>query len=304
MNKLESWYKEIEKFDKLTLEEAKSLLIEAYAVEEESLKKIYMDKVILGTLYVVYNNIKANSLWLLVNATFDMDDIISTFTELWIKAIKSGKLFEVNSMSEIFTRSFYTDFAAALSVNDYIIGIETCLNSVNFKDYFQRYLSLKRKNDKVSVDEFLKFIDDDYLSGIDLCDVNKVFILFENIYNSFNFLDDEECNLSKTKIDYLKQVFIGNALEVPLSDSILVEYDDLIINQCYIDDIMEEINNIPLSDSQRKILDLRFGFLDDCKTLRETADILGMHYSKVDRDEHSILRKLRFSRKVQKAYKV
>jgi len=50
-----------------------------------------------------------------------------------------------------------------------------------------------------------------------------------------------------TKIDYLKQVFIGNALEVPLSDSILVEYDDLIINQCYIDDIMEEINNIVLN---------------------------------------------------------
>ena len=68
-----------------------------------------MDKIILGTLYVVFDYIKRNDIEMFYSSSFDMDDIISSFNEVWINKIYNGDLLRVDSFSNIFTASFFSE---------------------------------------------------------------------------------------------------------------------------------------------------------------------------------------------------
>ena len=95
IDKLEKWYEEIASMERLKIEEVKELYEKANMVTDINLKKTYMDKIILGTLYVVYDYIKRNDIEVFCSSSFDMDDIISSFNEVWINKIYNGDLLKL-----------------------------------------------------------------------------------------------------------------------------------------------------------------------------------------------------------------
>lgn len=124
MNKLDTlndWYKQISGFEKLTLSEAQDLLRKANATDDIELKKLYKDKVILGTLYVVYDFINKNDFNYLKSTVYDMDDIISTCNEIWINMIESGKMLSVERFSFAFDHKFYSELTDKLVFNRYLL---------------------------------------------------------------------------------------------------------------------------------------------------------------------------------------
>lgn len=114
MERIKSLKEQIESLDKLKIDEAKELYKKAINSSDEKLKKLYFDKLILGTMYVVYNYIERNGLEIFQSSQYDIDDIQSAFIELWIKKIKNGELLNVDSYSNMFTSKFYNDICTNL----------------------------------------------------------------------------------------------------------------------------------------------------------------------------------------------
>ena len=106
MEELKQWYDQISSFERLKIVDAQELYRKAINTPDEKQKKLYMDRLVLGTLYVVYEYIKRSNLELLTSTSYDMNDIISAFNEVWIKKIYSGDLLKVNKYSLIFTSTF------------------------------------------------------------------------------------------------------------------------------------------------------------------------------------------------------
>jgi len=73
---------------------------------EDTERKISIDNVVLGTLYVVVDYVERNGLKLFSNSSFDIDDLLSAFCEEWIKEIRGGVLLKVSSFSQIFGFKF------------------------------------------------------------------------------------------------------------------------------------------------------------------------------------------------------
>ena len=109
ISKLDKWYQEISSIEKLKIDEAKELYQKAKMSSDVNTQKIFMDKIILGTLYVVFDYIKRNDIEMFYSSSFDMDDIISSFNEVWINKIYNGDLLRVDSFSNIFTASFFSE---------------------------------------------------------------------------------------------------------------------------------------------------------------------------------------------------
>lgn len=82
---LNEWLIQISQYDKLKFNEAQELYKKALISRNDELRKMYMDKVILGTLYVLYNYISRNELLIFSSSFYDMNDIISSFVEVWIE---------------------------------------------------------------------------------------------------------------------------------------------------------------------------------------------------------------------------
>ena len=72
---------------RLTLNEAKELYTQAMDTTDLELRKLYLDKIVLGTLYVVKKYLKSNNYKMFESASIGFEDIESAFIEQWIKTI-------------------------------------------------------------------------------------------------------------------------------------------------------------------------------------------------------------------------
>ena len=82
--KMKNWYNIISSYDKLKLKEVQEIYKMSLDCSNEKEKKMYLDKIVLGTLYVVYNYIVKNNMFILCFNNYDFDDVINTFNEVWI----------------------------------------------------------------------------------------------------------------------------------------------------------------------------------------------------------------------------
>ena len=145
--KLRYWYEEIKHYDKLSLKEVKKLnklMLESTGSEKEELR----EKLILGTLHLVYNFVCESGTTAISTSLFDVDDIMNTSIEVWINILDEGIL--VNGCNRSFQtlhRYFYNriikliakgeesfDYAEEKSIKNgsikYELGLDKVYNSV------------------------------------------------------------------------------------------------------------------------------------------------------------------------------
>ena len=286
MYKLNRFKEQISKYKKLSMNEAKELLVLANNTADPILKEKYINEVILGTLYIVYNFILSND-YLINSKEYDMDDIISVFCEVWIRYIKKGKLLDANNFSSILLTTFLAEVSNLIAPEE-IYYLETFgISKEQMVDLFKKYIVLKNRCVDVKLNDLT-------------CDtsINKYIItIFDNIYKKFDFSSDKE--ISRNKIYGLFQMFISSGLKEKLNRNLVDEtsFEEEMINDKFYSDFNVAVEKI-LPDIQRDIINKRVGFDGEAKTLEEVASTYGVTKENIRQIEAKALKKLRRTRSI------
>ena len=227
MEALMQWYNQISSFERLKLTEAQDLYRKAIDTQNETLKKSYMDKLISGTLYVVYEYIKRNGLELFVSSSYDMNDIISSFNEVWIKKLYNGDLLNVDRYSLLFTSPYFNEVYDNLCGDEIIVNEQFNVSIDCLIELLTSYILYRNKELDKSFKRVIEetFYTDKWNSWANYTydDVIEMIPLLERIYDNLNFDKTDDLNLRKTKIaDYLRLV-----IDIGLIDPISSELPDI-----------------------------------------------------------------------------
>lgn len=305
MDKLTEWYNQISSFERLKITEAQELYRKVINTKNATLKKAYMDKLILGTLYVVYNYIKRNELELFISSSYDIDDIIGAFNEIWVKKIYNGELLNVNKYSLLFTYQYFNEVYNNLCGDEIIVSELFDISTDCFVDLLALYISFKNKQ---SVKSFAQVIKeqfyDTYKYYYHTYNIVNMIPLLEKIYNNLNFDKVDDLNLKQKKIkNYLKLIINIGLMESIAND--LQDENDMeeeitknITMKQFITDVDKALSDNRLID----VLHERFGLDGDTKSLEVVSIKHGITKERVRQIESKALRKLRMKDRIRNIY--
>lgn len=305
MEELENWEDQISIFEKLKIGEAQELYKKVISTNDVKSKKLYMDKLILGTLYVVSNYIEHNNIKLFCSPSFDMNDIISAFNEIWIKKISNGELLCVDKYSLLFNSTFLREVCNNLVSEEIIINEQFGINIDSFIDLFTKFITMKNKTTDFSYKKLITYYSEDkyfhYYDGV-YETVYNIIGLFENIYNNLNFDKTDNLNLGKTKIYQFLKMAINLGLIENISDDMSekTNMEDEITSKIFFESFIDDVDLVLKDDRQRKIIHQRYGFdNDNPNTLDEVAKVHKITKERVRQIEAKSLRYLRRSEKIR-----
>ena len=305
MEELMQWYNQISSFSKLKITVAQDLYRKAINTQDELLKKTYMDELILGTLYVVYEYIKRNGLELFVSSSYDMNDIISSFNEVWIKKIYNGDLLNVDKYSLLFTPSYFNEVCANLSGDEIIVNEQFNISIDCFAELLSLYILFKNKSLTKSFEQVIKEYYYDTSRGA-YYTYNKVFNmipLLERIYDNLNFDKMDDLNLGKTKIANYLKLIINIGLIEPISNEFPDKNDmeDSITTDVVMEYFIANVDEALTNQKEREVIHERFGLDNGNPQLLETiGKNKGITRGRVRQIEARALRKLRIREKIRK----
>ena len=309
MGIIKKWKEQVESLDKLKIEEAKELYIKAINSSDEHLKKLYIDKVILGTLYLICNHIDRNHLEILQSSQYDIEDIQSAFTEVWIRKIKNGELLNVDEYSSMFNSTFFNDVYKSLVGNEMVINKQFGITVEPIIDLFYSFIKLKNTGKEFNFDDLMTAVYQEksyYWQKVSYCPRDNILmLLLENMYNNLNFDKTEDLKITKNKIgDYIK-LFINNGLYEKISNNIAADdCIDNILNSVMYEGFIDDVDDVITDERKRKIIHERYGLDgDEPKTLTEIAEQFGVTGERIRQIEARSLRDLRKSRKIRKYVK-
>lgn len=309
MEELMQWYNQISSLPKLKITVAQDLYRKAISIQDETKKKKYMDELILGTLYVVYEYIKRNGLELLVSSSYDMNDIISSFNSVWIKKIYNGELLNVDRYSLLFTSPYFNEVYNNLCGDEILVNEQLGVSIDCFVELITLYISYRNKELEKPFKEVIEetFFTDRWNSWSYYIyeSVIKTIPLLERIYNNLNFDKLDDLNIGKTKVaDYLRLI-INMGLIEPISNELPDENDmeDSITTNIVMKYLVEDVDEI-LDDRQKSIIHERYGLDNGEPQFLETV---GQHHGitreRVRQIEAKALRKIRSRRDFIQKYK-
>lgn len=309
MKELMQWYNQISSFPKLKLAEAQELYQKTINTEDENLKKVYMDKLILGTLYVVCEYIKRNGLELFVSSSYDMNDIISSFNAVWIKKIYNGDLLKVDRYSLLFTSPYYNEVYNNLFGDEIIVNEQFKVSIDCFVELLTTYVLYRNKEINKPFREVIEetYFNDRWNSWSYFIydDVMKLIPLLEKIYRNLNFDKLEDLNLGKTKIaDYLRLI-INIGLIEPISNELPdnTDMEDSITTNMVMEDFIHDVDNAITNERERQIIHERYGLDNGIPLfLSDIGKIHNLSKDRVRQIEAKALRKLRCRRDFFKKY--
>ena len=306
---LMSWYNQISSLPKLKINVAQELYRKAINAQDEMVKKKYMEELILGTVYVVYEYIERNGLELLVSSSYDMNDIISSFNSVWIKKLYNGELLNVDKYSLLFTSPYFNEVYNNLCGDEILVNEQLGVSTNCLIELITLYIAYRNKGLEKPFREVIEeTFFTDRRNSWSYCiykNVIKTIPLLERIYNNLNFDKLGDINMGKTKItDYLRLI-INMGLIEPISNEIIDENDmeDSVTTDIVMSHFVEDIDKI-LDDRQRTIIHERYG-LDDCEpqVLEKVGQHHGITSERVRQFEAKSLRKIRSKRDFAQKYK-
>ncbi|MCH5166582.1 MAG: hypothetical protein J1F35_01695 [Erysipelotrichales bacterium] len=296
---LDKWSKEIESYERLTITEAQELYSKAISTEDTELKKSYMNRLILGTLYVVCNYIERNDLIKLCTTEYDMNDMINSFTEAWIKNIYDGKLLDITMFSNLLRHGFFSEVYKNLGCSEVVVNDQFDMSSKLFVDLFYRYIECRNNNKKFYYEDILGDIETYY----DSIKVPMIMPLFEKMYNRLNIDKNESLAVVKTRLDDFLKYYINIGLCGHLNPNISDEcdYEDETIYRVGLEHFIEDVDAVFEDDPRSKdMLHLVYGLDDDTPmTLKSVGDIYNLSRDRVRQINGNSLRRLRSNDKIR-----
>lgn len=308
MEELEIWYKQIENCEQLTIKEAKKILLKARNTNDRKEELEYINRVILGTLYVVYNYIEKHQSIMFFNRSYDIDDIINSFCEEWIKKIKSYDILKVESYSAIITTSFLNRVQKHIIPDRLTIYEQFGITEIDFQNVLMIYIQLRNRGLDVDFDRLKEAFLTEYrgyykylFDKLNCCEY--LVVLFDKIYNQL-----QENEIDKIELDRIKDeiyLLINSALIETLTADIIDfhNYEEEILEEEFLKDFMSAIYSVNLTDYQKSIILERFGFLTgEPKTKIQLSKMHGVSKQCIGQMESIALQKLRDNPKIKKIY--
>lgn len=303
ISKLDKWYQEISSIEKLKIDEAKELYKKAKMSSDVNTKKIFIDKIILGTLYVVCDYIKRNDIEMFYSSSFDMDDIISSFNEVWINKIYNGDLLRVDSFSNIFTTSFFSEVYKNLCNDEIVIKEQFGIPIECLTDLLSIYIYFKNSGKDFNKNDFIsKYREYNSWFGYSNLDIENVIPLLDKIYINLNVRNECTLNMARTKIYEFIRVIINIGMFDRLNNSFYdeVNYEDKVLEKIYNEKFIKDVDSVLIDERKKSIIHERFG-LDSGEP--ETLEMVGKRHSltksRVGQIEAKSLRYLRRSEKIR-----
>lgn len=302
--KLRFWHEEIKNYEQLSIKDAKKL--NRMMLENSGdTRSEYRERLILGTLYLVYYFV-CNSGYTAINATdFDIDDIMNTSIEIWINMLDNGVL--INNNTKDFTHLFLKEFY--VRINTKLLGKNRIkyfwhersyeqLAGFNFGKILDKYIDciktsmiFDEKDCYDCIIECLKQVG--MLENLSSKEIYQIYLVFYNITKNLNITDIGK--VSTTNLDSLKVIFLDIALYVKNKEA--SDNGDLIndIDRKIILSRMRDFicNTDCLTDKQRKILIEKYGFNGDYKTDITLGKQLGISRAAVGQSLNRSFIKLR-----------
>lgn len=304
--KNKSLKEQIESLDKLKIDEAKELYKKAINSSDEKLKKLYFDKLILRTMYVVYNYIERNGLEIFQSSQYDIDDIQSAFIELWIKKIKNGELLNVDSYSNMFTSKFYNDICTNLIGDEMPIYEQSGIPVESFVDLFYIFIELKNSGKKFDFDDLMNAFNQEKHYSIQrvphLQEYSNLMLIFENMYNNLNFDKTEDLEVTKRKVRIYIKLFINNGEYENISDDMVAaDNTEDIVDKVMYEKFIKDVDDVITDEKKKEIIYQRFGIGGDSpKLLDELSEQFGVTSDMIRQIVAKTLRNLRMSDKIKK----
>lgn len=296
MKKMELWRKKISSFERLEIIEAQELYKKAINCNNRRLKKIYMDKLILGTLYVVYEYVEKNNLYLFSTTTYDINDIMSAFVESWIKKLNNGDILKVKNYTSLLNRTFFTDVYSNISGDEIsmydLLGVRTDY----FIELFMRYIESINKGVSFEFKDIFEKYNMGMYDEFEYWYIYSLIPLFEKMYGILNI--DKDCDLiiGKTKlINYLKFI-INMTLADRISDRVsdMHDIEKSVLEKLSSKQFVEDVDRAFKNERHRQVIHMRFGLGDDpCLPLEEVSKTMGITEDRVRQNEAKALRILR-----------
>lgn len=305
MEELMQWYNQISSFPKLKITVAQDLYRKAVNTQDELLKKTYMDELILGTLYVVYEYIKRNELELFVSSSYSMNDIISSFNEVWIKKIYNGELLSVDRYSLLFTLSYFNEVYNNLCGDEIIVNEQFAVSIDCFAELLTLYILFKNKSSTKSFEQVIKeyYYNTNRWAYYTYDMFFNMIPLLEKIYDNLNFDKMDDLNLGKTKIANYLKLIINIGLIENISNELPDKNDmeDNIITGIVMEEFVANVDEALTNKKEREVIHERFGLDNENPQLLETiGENKGITRERVRQIEARALRRLRRREKIRK----
>lgn len=317
-----NWIKQIDKFDKLSFADAKKLYQKMLEVDDEDKKQEYFNRLIEGTIYVVAEFIKNNKFASIDNVNFDMDDVINSCSEIWIRRIKEGSLLVKRSLYKILDVTFYNELSRMLIETDLTVADVTIASTLTLSDLLYLYIEFTQKNGEASYEDFLKIISEYFkeapayykissrLNALGFSDIDLVEQTYELFEAIIEYSSDSNNNISytKRKLDMLKYILLDTGLQrfrINLDDVYKKDDADIVVEEIIYKELIDAINNCSsLSDRDREIVFRITGSNGEEKiTYDEAAKIYGVSEARIGQLYHKALRLIRTDYDVRKCLK-
>ena len=304
---LKEWQKQISQYNKLKLSEAKGLCKKALETLDETKKTLYMNKAVLGTLYAVPNYIARNNLSTLSSRIYDINDIINTFNEVWIKKVRAGELLNVTKYADVFSKSYFNEVCANLIGYDIDCNETFDLPIKFFEKMFYTFIQFKNKGETFSYKDLVAVMAKDryYMNLLKRCD-SSIMLIFESIYNNLNDDKKEELDIGIRKIDNFLKAFIDIGISESISNCVSsgIDMESDIINQLFFTAFIKDVDNTLIDERKKQIIHQRYGIDDGSpKTYEEIGEVYNISSERVRQLTTIWLRTLRNpENKIQKYF--
>ena len=260
-------YSEIKDIERISITEAKQLYSKAMNTNNSEERKKILNEIIQGTLYVVYSHLKNNMFEIINSSTYDIDDIINTYTEYWINGIYNGVLEKnVNSYLSSFFKGRGLHLLNSLNdENNHIIKKISSLLSVALPGFLELERKLGRNPSEEELAEYCE-TNIDYIKLYHVIDYINIILdhYYDKLFEEHDYIDSKK----------LQSVLNKNVLfmtESVLNTDISNDYstyesmEDIIINKKIRSEFSDKVKEILYKKYNKlhaEIFLKRFGLYD------------------------------------------
>ena len=265
-----------------------------------------MNKAVLGTLHVVPKYIARNNLSTLTSRIYDINDIINTFNEVWIKKVRIGELLTVTKYADVFSKSYLNEVCANLVGYDIDCNDTFDLPIKFFEQMFYTFIQFKNKGETVSYKDLVSAMAKDryYMNFLKRCD-SSIMLIFESIYNNLNDDKNDELDIGIRKIDNFLKAFIDIGISESISNYVSsgIDMESDIINQVFFTAFVKDVDDTLIDERKKQIIHQRYGIDDGSpKTYEEIGEVYNISSERVRQLTTICLRTLRNPETKMKKY--
>ena len=293
---IKKWEEIISKYPRYNITKTKQILDMINNETDLSKRRIMRHDLINGTLYVLHGIILRSGFLCLNSSIFDIDDIMCSCIEIWIKYLDNGKVYNVDTFSDVFSSSFYSEVMLNTINQKFPISEFTVLSTEDFGKIVFLFIREKSINNGISYEEFLEIliknhrIKKDYKS-----DINSQ----EKIRNTYNLLMAiaDSINYAKmpiSRVNFMKYMMIECALEYS-SINITDNFQDFFVvpKQPENNDEFFTILRKILDDDEYELLIKCYGINGKEYTLEEVGEEFNISKEAVRQRRNKILSKVK-----------